>query len=284
MGKKHAFFHVISFAVCLCFVFSLSGCLHIKKKTVIARLGSETVTEEQYRLKVESLPREIRSVVLRNKKDFAEDMARERMLLKEAENRNLQRLPDVKSLLQAAREKIVIAKLIDLEVDKKLTLGQDEASAYYEAHKEDFMTPELVRASHILVKKEEDAHAIKKELETGADFEEMARAKSIDMTAMRGGDLGFFQKGQLVPEFEEVAFRMKKGELSDVFRTQFGYHIVKVTDRMEPRLREFRSVKAAIEERLLKEKRSRIFKEFVEKLKGNRKIEVNEKALESIKL
>ena len=92
------------------------------------------------------------------------------------------------------------------------------------------MTPLLLKASHILVKTAEEAEAIRKELEAGADFEEMARKNSLDSTAIRGGDLGFFQKGRFVPEFEEAVFQMKKGELSPVVQSQFGWHVIKVME------------------------------------------------------
>ena len=131
---------------------------------------------------------------------------------------------------------------------------------------------------------EDDAREIKAALDAGGNFEETARKRSLDGTAVRGGDLGYFQKGQFLPEFEKAVFSMQKGDLTGPVKTQFGYHIIKLTDRAEPHLREFQSVKKQVEERLVNGRRSKAFKEYVEKLKGNIKVEVDEPALEKLRL
>jgi peptidyl-prolyl cis-trans isomerase C len=169
-------------------------------------------------------------------------------------------------------------------VDKQAKLDADEALDYYEAHRDEFVAPLLLRASHILVKTEEEARGLKAKLDGGADFEELARTKSIDKTGSRGGDLGFFQKGQLIPEFERVAFALKKGELSEVFQSPFGFHVVKLTDRVEPHSRDFKVVRPLVERQLLDEKRSRLLKVLLEKIKGGTKVSIDEKALESLSL
>jgi len=262
-----------------------TGCAGDKKEgKVLASFRDMTITESELKAKMDSLPRQMRAAALHNKKQFLEDMAAEQFLMWEAEKRKVEDQPDVRDLLKAARKKIMIAKLVETEVDKKITLGRDEAAAYYEGHRNEFMTPVLLRASHILVKTEEEAISVKNELAAGADFEQTARQKSVDSTAIRGGDLGFFQKGQFVPEFEEVAFQMKKGEVSDIVKSRFGYHIIKLSDRMEPTLRDFKAVQGIVEERLINERRSGTFKAFVQKLKGNTEIKIDEKALEGLTL
>ncbi len=272
-------------AVALVLVLFSAGCLE-KRSTgpVVARFGNEVVTEAEYKEKLENLPKGIRAVALANRKEFIEDILNDHLLLKEAQQRGLDRAPDVKRLIETAKKKIMAAKLVELEIDKKILVGPDDALTFYEAHKEEFVTPVFLRASHILVKTEEEAGQIKKELDAGSDFEEMARNKSLDATGPRGGDLGFFQKGQFVPEFEEAALGLKKGQVSGVVKSRFGYHLIKLTDRMEPRLKEFKLVKMAIEDRILKEKRSSAFKDFMEKLKNGKQTQVDEKALESVKV
>ncbi len=94
--------------------------------------------------------------------------------------------------------------------------------------------------------------------------------------------MGFAQKGRFVPEFEEVLYRLKKGEISEPVKTQFGFHIIRLTDRSEPGVREFRAVKRLVDERLMNEKRSKLFRALVERLRGNTKIVIDEKALEKI--
>ncbi len=248
----------------------------------LATFGGMKITEDEFKQKSESLPKQLRQAALRNKREFIEDMANEHYLLKEAERLKIEAQPEVKSLIAAARRKILIAKLVSLEIDKKITLVPEEVRDYYDAHKEDFMTPLLLRAQHILVKTEEEAKVVQSELAAGADFEELARAKSIDGTALRGGDLGFFQKGQFFPEFEQAVFAMKKGETSPILKTQFGYHIIRLTDRAEPRLRDLKAVRQHVEERIINEKRSAAFKAYISKLKGNTKMNIDEKALEAV--
>ena len=87
-----------------------------------------------------------------------------------------------------------------------------------------------VKASHILVEKRSEAERILEELKKGTDFSELAKKYSGCPSKKRGGDLGWFGRGRMVPEFEKAAFSLKKGELSDIVKTQFGYHIIKVTD------------------------------------------------------
>ena len=269
-------------ALGLALVLCAAGCGKKDSGPAVARFGGETITATEYKEKLERLPQGLRGVALSNKKEFLEDVLAERLLLKEAKRRNIESLPDVKLLLEAARKKIVVAKLIELEIDKKVSVSEEEPMVYYESRKEEFKTPVLIRASNILVKTEEDARQIRKELLAGADFEDTARKRSLDAAAPRGGDLGYFQKGQFVAEFEDAAFKLKKGELSDVVKSRFGYHLIKLTDRMEPQMREFTSVKKLIEDKILKEKRAAAFKALIQKLKAGSELKVDEKALDSL--
>jgi peptidyl-prolyl cis-trans isomerase C len=271
-------------AAVLVLLLFLSGCNSESNDSstdkVLARFDGTTITERDFLKKAEGLPRALQNVAMKRKKELIEDMVAEHFLLREAERQRLNKDPDVQDLIRVAQKKITIAKLVEKEIDRKISILPDEVSQYYEFHQDEFMTPLLFRASHILVKTEEEAVAVKEALDQGADFEETARQKSIDTTAVRGGDLGYFQKGQFVSEFEEAALQMKKGEIRGPVKSQFGYHVIRLNDRVEPRLRDFRSVKNRVEERLMNERRAKMFKEFVEKLKGNTRVEIDDKALE----
>ena len=272
----------------LCLVLLLAGCNFIKsndqsKSPVVARFDGVKVTEEDLFKKIRTLPRALQSTAMQRKKDLIEDMAAEHFLMKEAERQGLNKDPEVEDLIRAAQKKIVVAKLIDKEIDKKITIKPEDVSQYYQFHQQEFMTPLLMKASHILVKTESEAKAILASLNQGASFEDLARQKSIDGSAVRGGDLGVFQKGQFVPEFEEQVVEMKKGEIRGPVKTQFGYHIIRLNDRIEPRLRDFQTVKNVAEERLVHERRAKAFKSYVEKLKGNIKIDIDEKTLNRLR-
>ena len=131
--------------------------------------------------------------------------------------------------------------LVDMQAMRERT--QVSAAGYpalLQRQQQQYSTPEQVRASHILLKTEgKDDAAVKKQAEellakvkAGADFAELAKKYSEDEASKaKGGDLDFFRKGQMVPEFDKAAFAMKPGEISDLVKTQFGYHIIKVVDK-----------------------------------------------------
>src|SRR3989338_2928188 len=137
--------YVVFFLIVL--VLTGGGCLSKKEGTVLAQYDSSTITKEEFIDKLQSMPKDIQSVAYRRKKDFVEEMINERYLLTEAKKRQLDEVPDVKDLLKAAHDKIIMAKLIEIEVDKKIQLDPEEASKYYEAHKEQFVAPLLLKAS-----------------------------------------------------------------------------------------------------------------------------------------
>lgn len=145
---------------------------------------------------------------------------------------------------------------------KELEPTEEELKAYYDKHKDEFKTAE---ASHILVKTKEEAEAIKKELDGGADFAKLAKEKSLDTgSGQNGGSLGQFTPGQMVKEFDEKVFSMKPGEISDPVKTQFGYHIIK----LEKISSDFKGAKDAVKEAVIRDK----FKAYNEKLEKKAKV------------
>jgi len=110
------------------------------------------------------------------------------------------------------------------------TVTDKEIEEFYDQYKDNIGGNDRIRASHILVDTEEEAKEIVEQLKGGADFAELAKEKSKDGSSAVGGDLGFFQKGDMVPEFEEAAFALNINDVSDIVKSQFGYHIIKKTD------------------------------------------------------
>ena len=133
---------------------------------------------------------------------------------------------------------------------------------YYKDHQDELAQ---VDASHILVKTEKEAKEIEKKLKGGAKFEDLAKEKSIDKASgENGGSLGYFGKGQMVKEFEDKAFSMKKGEISEPVKSQFGYHIIKVNDVKNS----FKDVKDNIKDQVKQEK----VKEELRRIENNKKV------------
>ncbi len=130
-------------------------------------------------------------------------------------------------------------------------IGDDEIRYYYDSHMSEYEHPESVHARHILLKTGEEAGDVLEKAESGMDFAELAKQYSTGPTKDTGGDLGFFERGKMVKEFEDAAFALEAGGISDVVKTQFGYHVIKVEERKEPYTDEFDSVKEDIKNKLL---------------------------------
>lgn len=261
---------------------TLIGCAAPKKGTVVARYPGGTITDIEVRERLAQLPAPLRATVLANKKEFVDELVNERFIIEEAKRRSLDSQPDVRELLRAARERILTAKLIDIEVDKKVRPEPGEAAEYYEKHKDQFVSPLKVRASQILVPTKAEADAALAEIRAGKAFAEVAGRLSKDPTASKGGDLGYFQKGQVIQEFEDKAFAMKVGDIEGPFQTRFGWHLLLLTDRQEPSTKDFASMRQTIERQIFVQKRSSVFKAFTERLRGHKKVEIDEKAVEAI--
>jgi parvulin-like peptidyl-prolyl isomerase len=137
-----------------------------------------------------------------------------------------------------------------------------------------------MRASHILVKTEGEAKNILERLRKGEDFAKIAQKSSIDTgSAKNGGDLGYFSQGQMVPEFEAAAARLKIGEISEPVKSRFGFHIIKVTDKKMGKPLEFDKIKNNIYQRVVAERQKEFFDNYVEDLKKRYKVEINKEAI-----
>lgn len=129
----------------------------------------------------------------------------------------------------------------------------------------------MIRAAHILVEEEEQANELLAAIEGGADFHELASANSKCPSGSRGGDLGDFGRGQMVPEFEQAAFALNIGEISGVVKTQFGYHLIKLLDKKD--VVPFTDVKGQIQQYLTSKKQNEMYSNFTQGLKSKYTVE-----------
>ena len=270
--------------VLLAYMFSMaSGCAPRGDKEVLATIDEkDTVTLKDFNDRIAKLPQRYQDIINKNKKEFLDELIIDTLLYNEAKVKKLDRDKEVKRVMEEARKKILIARLLQDEVNAKVEVTEEEITQYYNENTDKFTTPAVLRASHILVKNEKDAKDILVELSNGRNFEDLARARSVDPTSKLGGDIGYFAKGQLVPEFEDVCFNMKTGEISGIVETKFGYHIIKLTERKEPQVKSLQEVHDAIEQSIMRFKQKNVFSEFIEKLKQGSKITVNNGLLERI--
>jgi len=181
----------------------------------------------------------------------------------------------------------IVSKLFD-ELTKNQTASMSEIESYYNSHKSDYIQ---VKASHILFKvsdskeeatKKKKAEEVLQMIKNGQNFEKLAQKYSEDEnTKQKGGDLGYFRKGEMVKEFEDAAFSLGIGEISGIVKTSYGFHIIKVTDRKQLTLND---VKDEIKSTIETQKKQEYFQSLVEKWKKEAKIKKFENVLKSVSI
>jgi len=182
-----------------------------------------------------------------------------------------------------------VEKLIDSEAAAETAVTDEDAKKYYDGNARRYSQGEQVRASHILIKTEGLDEAGKaaaktkiegllKQAKEGADFAELAKANSGCPSGAGGGDLNFFERGRMVPEFDKAAFELKENEISGIVETKFGYHIIKQTGKKEAKTTGFEEAKAGILEEMTRRKKSEFGKKYLEQLKGAATIVWSEEA------
>jgi peptidyl-prolyl cis-trans isomerase C len=184
-----------------------------------------------------------------------------------AEKQNLQNNDDFKRRQAFMRSKLLMGLMLHTQAKDAAT--DEEMRKVYDEAVKPMSAEEEVRARHILVETEDEAKTIIEELKGGADFATLAKEKSKDQGASDGGDLGYFAKGQMVPEFAEVAFKMYPGQLSNPVKTQFGWHIIKLEDKRNRQAPPFDVVKEQIAAFVARRSQT----EFVAQLRQTAKIE-----------
>ncbi|MEH7886292.1 peptidylprolyl isomerase [Bacillus sp. JJ1609] len=175
--------------------------------------------------------------------------------------------------IDQVREDIEYYLLAEKMIEPSIKITEEEMKTYFEENKDSFDQKEQVKASHILVKDEAAAKKVKEELDNGKDFAELAKKYSTDKSnAEAGGDLGYFAKGEMAEEFEKAAFNLKIDEISEPVKTEFGYHIIKVSDKKAAKAAEFEDHKNEIKEKLLDEKIQAEYPNWLKDKKANYKI------------
>jgi peptidyl-prolyl cis-trans isomerase C len=165
-------------------------------------------------------------------------------------------------------------KLVESQIQGQYEVTEEEALAYYNQYPNNFSTEELVRASHIVIRPIDEndpnmkaqakarAEDLLKQLKDGANFADLAMDNSEDASGIKGGDLGYFKKGDMEPAFEKVAFALPIGSMSDVVETSFGYHIIKVVDHKPQASATFEDVREPLIERLTDIKKEGLIRKY----------------------
>lgn len=187
---------------------------------------------------------------------------------------------------QKIRERMIISRVIDIEIKSRILVEEDEIRRYYEEHKDEFMISESINVRHIffLIKEDKKEEAITKirikaeealkRIRNGADFIEMAQHYSEGPNAASGGETGFFKRGTMAPEFENIAFSLKEGEISGIIQTKFGFHIIKAIEKRDARPKRFEDVKETIKGNIFEIKSGKKYLEWIKELRKNSYIDV----------
>jgi len=235
---------------------------------VLAKVNGAEIRQSDVTLAEEELGPSLAQMDPATKKEnvlaFLIDM---KIVAKAAEAKKIEDRDDFKARLAFTRNRLLMDNLLAAE-GKAATTEEAMKKVYDEAAKQ-IEGEQEVHARHILVETEDEAKAIEAELKKGADFAELAKKKSKDPGASDGGDLGFFTKDQMVPEFSAAAFSLEPGKISDPAKTQFGWHIIKVEEKRNRKAPDFEQVKGQIETYVTRKAQA----EYVAKLRESAKVE-----------
>jgi peptidyl-prolyl cis-trans isomerase C len=245
------------------------------------RSFTATDVEKEIGQEVRRSPRELGPFLATKdgQKQFLDRMVRRELLLQEAEKRKIGDQAEVVDQVNALRRELMIRALLQEEIGAKIKVEDKDVQEYYAAHPEEF-SGDKVRARHILLQTEEEAKQVQERLAKNESFEELAKTLSKDTsTAAKGGDLDYFSRDQMVPEFAKAAFALKPGEVSGIVKSPFGYHLIKLVDRKKGQPLTFEQVKAQLQRRLLDERQNQRFTQWMKDLEGAAKVTRDESLL-----
>ncbi|MBC3805391.1 foldase [Acetobacterium fimetarium] len=239
------------------------------EKTPLATVGSKTIYTSDLDALIQQLPQEQANQFTSHegRRQLLEELVAQELFYLEGKEKKADESEEFKKMLIDAEEKLLKTHMI-AKFMMDITVADDEIETFYNENPNQFIAPDSIRASHILLPAEQQAIDIIAEIKNGKSFEAAAQEYSTCPSKDKGGDLSYFSKGQMVPEFETAAFALEIDEMTEIpVQTQFGYHIIKLTDRKTEQTIPFDAVKENVRNFLLREKQNRAFIHRVDELK-----------------
>ena len=233
----------------------------------LAVVNGQAITEQDVNARMAKLTPAYRQALGHDRRRLLEEMVLEALLLQEARRRGIDRDPQVQQLLREAKRQIMISRLLEREGRQQAEVTDQAIAAYYEANKAQFVQPERWRASHILVSTEKEARAVIDRLGRGESFEALAAELSQDPSKTRGGDIGYFSRGQLIPEFEAACTQLTVGQTSGVVKSSLGYQVIRLTDHQPMQQRGLMDVKDLIAQELRSQQERARVDRFISQLR-----------------
>ena len=216
------------------------------------------------------------------RKEMLDTMVVRELVLQDAQKSGVDKSPEVSAKMEDMKKRVVVEAYLKKKVEEQVNVSDADLQKIYDQKKDKFKTDAQVRASHILLKTAKEAQDVLAQLKGGATFEELAKKVSVDPAGAKGGDLGWFSKGNMIPEFEKAAFALKEGELSKVVETKFGFHVIKLTGKRPAGILPFAEVKEQLKAELLPEKQQEVFKKIKEDLKKTAKLSIKEDVMKDL--
>ncbi|MBS4536568.1 peptidylprolyl isomerase [Clostridium sp. D2Q-14] len=235
---------------------------------VLAVVEGREITEQDLQLLLQSLGQQqaMQFNSEEGREKLLEELINQELFYLDAKERKLDEEDEFKAELEKAKDNLLKQYSMRALLNK-IDVTDEEVTEYYNSNKDMFKQGEQAQAKHILVDNEEKANKIIKEINDGLSFEEGAKKYSTCPSKEKGGDLGFFTKGRMVPEFEEAAFDMNVGEISEPVKTQFGYHIIKLEDKKDEKQLSLDEVSVQLKQQLIGMKQNKLYLDKTNKLK-----------------
>jgi peptidyl-prolyl cis-trans isomerase C len=270
---------------------ALIGCSKIggekPDSPVIASVDKDSITENDFLREVGKIPEWARVQFKgdEGKNKFLDELIKRELIYQHAKKMRLDNNEEYLAKIKEFEKMTLVSLVLKKEIEEKAFVDDKEAQEFFDQNADKFTIGTQLKASHILVETEEEAIGVQERINNGESFPELAKELSKDKgSALKGGDLGYFGRGKMVPEFERAASSLKPGEVSDPVKTRFGYHIIKLVDIKKGDPASFEQSKESIKKQLLAEKRKKLFDSYVEKLKLDSKITKDETVLSSLTL
>lgn len=255
-----------------------------KEGQVVAEVNGSTITTGEFNREMKNLPEYLKGMAAspEGRKEMLDTMVIRELILQQAAKDGLDKGPEIEEKLQDLRKRLVVEAYLKKKIESDANISDAELKKFYDQNIDKFKTGEQIRASHILVKTEKEARDVQAQLKAGKSFEELAKKYSVDSSASKGGDLGWFGKGSMVPVFEKAALALKEGQVSDVVKSDFGFHLIKLTGKRPAGARPFEEVKEQIKAAIMPSKQQEIFQKVRDDLKKSAKINIKEDVLKSM--
>jgi peptidyl-prolyl cis-trans isomerase C len=241
----------------------------------VAQINGKSLTMDDIERELSKVPPVLQAALQdqEGKRRFLENLIKKELLLQEAQRRGLERSAEVQEKLAELKQTMILEALLTKEIEEKIKVSDEELNEYLRSR------AEQANVRHILVSTEAEARALQARLQKGESFEKLAKAYSLDSNSSgRGGELGFFSRGQTNSPFEEAAFKLQPGQVSEPVKTDYGYHLIKLIARRHLQLKDLEPLRERVRDNLREEKQKQALNKLIADLRAKAKISIKEEA------